>query len=69
LLDLERHSVCYLALPYDHATTERKLRQRGLVPRVVLTEPRGALARRIEHLKTKWVRLRVQLREQPRDPE
>jgi len=66
LLDLERQSVCYLALAYDHATTERKLRQRGLVPRVVLTEPRSALARRIEHLKTKWVRLRVRL-QQPRD--
>jgi predicted phosphodiesterase len=69
LLDLERQNVSYLALPYDHATTERKLRQRGLVPRVVLTEPRSALARRIEHLKTKWVRLRVRLREQRRDPE
>ena len=68
LLDLERQDVTWFALPYDHATTERKLRQRGLVARVVLTQPRSALARRIEHLRTEWVRLRVRWREQPREP-
>jgi predicted phosphodiesterase len=55
VLDLERGIVSYAAVDYDHPTTVRKLRQRRLVARVVLTPPHG-LARRVEHLKTRAAR-------------
>jgi predicted phosphodiesterase len=68
VLDLESGTVSYASLEYDHATTVRKLRQRRLVARVVLTPPRG-LARRIEHLKTRAARRWAswQLRSLPSD--
>ncbi len=50
LLDLDRHSVTYRGVQYDHATTLRKLRRAGLVAQVVLTPPRG-FQRHLERFK------------------
>jgi diadenosine tetraphosphatase ApaH/serine/threonine PP2A family protein phosphatase len=55
LVNLERGTVRYAAVEYDHVTTVRKLRRRRLVARVVLPPPRG-IARRIEHLKARAAR-------------
>jgi predicted phosphodiesterase len=57
-LDLARGSVCYRAVPYDHATTLRKLRRAGLVAQVVLTPPHG-LQRHLERVKLSWARRRA----------
>ena len=58
ILDVERQTVSFRELPYDHLTTIRKLRQARLVARVVLLPPRG-LWRRVEAYKARWARHRV----------
>jgi predicted phosphodiesterase len=58
VLDLERRTVSFRQLSYDHRTTVRKLREAGLVPRVVLLPPRG-LWRRVEGYKARWARYRA----------
>jgi predicted phosphodiesterase len=55
VLDVERQTVSFRELPYDHLTTLRKLRQAKLVARVVLPPPRG-LWRRVEAYKAGWAR-------------
>jgi predicted phosphodiesterase len=57
-LDLERGSVWYCGVPYDHAATLRKLRRAGLVAQVVLTPSRG-MQRHLERLKLSWARRRA----------
>jgi predicted phosphodiesterase len=60
VLDLDRATVAFVAVGYAHAVTVRKMRRAGLVPRVVLTPPRNALSRRIEHLRLRWTRHRAE---------
>jgi len=60
VLDLDRATVSFAAVGYAHAATVRKMRRAGLVPRVVLTPPRSALGRRIEHLRLRWARQRAE---------
>jgi predicted phosphodiesterase len=60
VLDLEGATVTFLALEYPYDLTVRKLRRQGLVPKVVLTAPRTALGRRIEHVRTQWARRRAE---------
>lgn len=69
LLDLDRTVVTYLALEYAHRTTVRKLKQTGLVPRVVLTAPRSAVGRHVAHLMTQWTRMWATRRLQAPDRE
>lgn len=57
-LDLERGIVAYRGVPYDHATTLRKLRRAGLVAQVVLTPARG-MRRQVERLRLSWARRRA----------
>ncbi len=57
-LDLERETVSYCGVPYDHEATLRKLRRAGLVAQVVLTPARG-MQRHLEHLKLSWARRRA----------
>src|SRR5262249_10609379 len=63
LLDLDAGVVSFCGIAYDHARTVQKLRRLRLVPRVVLTPPRGALARRIEgfrwRLAESWAQRRL----------
>jgi len=59
VLDVEGQTISFRALPYDHLTTIRKLRQARLVARVVLLPPRG-LWRRVEAYKTRWARYRAE---------
>lgn len=58
VLDLERQTVSFRELPYDHRTTIRKLREASLVAQVVLLPPRG-LWRRVEACKARWARYRA----------
>jgi predicted phosphodiesterase len=58
VLDLERQTVAFREVPYDHPTTIHKLRKAGLVARVVLLPPRG-LWRRVEACKALWARHRA----------
>ena len=69
LLGLDRDAVAYLALEYEHAMTVRKLKQQRLVPRVVLTAPRGALGKRLGHIRSRWTRLWASRVLQRPDPE
>jgi hypothetical protein len=55
LLHLERGTVTYAALDYDHTTTTRKLRRLHLAPRVVMPPPQG-LARYVEKLAVRITR-------------
>ena len=55
LLDLQAGSLSFHALAYDHATTQRKMRQAGLMGGVILTPPSGVW-RRVERARTSWQR-------------
>ena len=55
VLDLEGQTVSFRELPYEHLATIRKLRQAGLVARVVLLPPRG-LWRRVEAYRARCAR-------------
>jgi diadenosine tetraphosphatase ApaH/serine/threonine PP2A family protein phosphatase len=69
LLDLDAGVVSFCGVAYDHARTVQKLRRLRLVPRVVLTPPRGVLARRIEGLRWRlahsWAQRRLRDLERP----
>lgn len=57
--DVERQTVAYREVPYDHDTTIRKLRGAGLVPKVVQMRPRG-IRRYVGSLKRRWARRRAE---------
>lgn len=51
-------SVTFRELAYDQATTRRKMRRAGLVARVAAPPPSGLIGR-VEALRTRWARYRV----------
>jgi peptidoglycan/xylan/chitin deacetylase (PgdA/CDA1 family)/predicted phosphodiesterase len=59
VVDLERSSVTYSALPYDSHATIEKLRRAGLVAEVMVERPQG-VARRLEHARTRVARWRAE---------
>lgn len=60
LLDLERSTVRYLALPYEHAKTLKKLADARLVSQVVMRRSTG-IDRHVERAKSRFLVLRDRL--------
>lgn len=60
LFDPDTSMLTFHSVPYDHAATIEKLRDAGLVARVMLTPPRG-VRRHVESAKAKAARILVRI--------